>query len=89
MTALRKVEAAKSKNAPQDHLSNLPQLSSVMEDAWDTGTFWFTLALSSPLDEINEFMPFYWTRDVGKFLATKIQDKKRYDIALENAFEET
>ncbi|TPX20345.1 hypothetical protein DIZ76_016233 [Coccidioides immitis] len=28
--------------------SNMPRLSEVMEQAWTMGTFWYTLALSSP-----------------------------------------
>lgn len=67
------------------------RLSEVMEQAWATGTFWYSLALSSPTslftlfydhiqpllskhgsEEIGEIMPFYWGKDVGKFVATKL-----------------
>lgn len=85
----------------------VPRLSEVMEEAWARGTFWYTLALSSPTglfrifyehiqpllsehcsEEIGEIMPFYWVRDVGRFVARKVADKKKYDYDLQRAFEE-
>ncbi|PGH35133.1 hypothetical protein GX50_02055 [[Emmonsia] crescens] len=84
-----------------------PRLSDAMELAWTTGTFWYSLALSSPTglfrifyehiipllskhysEDIGEIMPFYWDRDVGKFVADKLSDKKKYDHELRLAFEE-
>ncbi|PLB53810.1 hypothetical protein P170DRAFT_451803 [Aspergillus steynii IBT 23096] len=95
-------EEAKLENT--EHKS--PLLSEVMEQTWATGTFWFSLALSSPSGlfrlfyehiqpllskheshEIGEIMPFYWGRNAGKFVAEKLQDKKRYDHELQEAFE--
>ncbi|KAJ5155238.1 hypothetical protein N7492_008041 [Penicillium capsulatum] len=76
-----------------------------LPEAWTIGTFWYSLALSSPTglfslfydhiqpllskngsEEIGEIMPFYWGRDVGKFVATKLADKKKYDRELQQAF---
>lgn len=81
------------------------RLSEAMEEAWASGTFWYSLALSSPTglfslfyehiqpllsknnsEEIGEIMPFYWGRDVGKFVARKLADKKKYDCELRQAF---
>lgn len=81
------------------------RLLDVMEQTWATGTFWYSLALSSPTglfrifyertqpllskhrsDEIGEIMPFYWGRNVGKFVATKLADKTKYDNDLRQAF---
>lgn len=31
-------------------------------------------------------MPFYWEKDVGKFVATKLADKRKYDKDLQLAF---
>lgn len=81
------------------------RLSDVMEQSWATGTFWYSLALSSPTglfslfyehiqplltkhcsDGFSEIMPFYWEKHVGKFVATKLADKKRYDSELRQAF---
>lgn len=81
------------------------RLSEVMEQAWAAGTFWYSLALSSPTglfslfydhiqpllskngsEEIGEVMPFYWGKDVGKFVANKLADKKNYDRELQQAF---
>ncbi|KAE8149392.1 hypothetical protein BDV25DRAFT_156391, partial [Aspergillus avenaceus] len=85
----------------------MPRLSEVMQDAWTKGTFWYTLALSSPTglfrlfyehiqplvagnysEEFSEVMPFYWERNVAKFVARKLSDKKRYDRELQMAFED-
>ena len=80
-------------------------LSEVMEQAWKTGTFWYSLALSSPTglfhlfyshiqpmlskhrsDEIGETVPFYWVKDLPRFVIGKLADKKRYDTELQQAF---
>lgn len=93
--------------ASPDTDRTMPRLSEVMEEAWARGTFWYTLALSSPTglfrifyeriqpllsehcsEEIGEVMPFYWVRDVGKFVARKVADKKKYDYDFQRAFEE-
>lgn len=37
-------------------------------------------------DNIGEIMPFYWEKDVGKFVATKLADKRKYDKDLQLAF---
>ncbi|KAJ5576424.1 hypothetical protein N7535_003350 [Penicillium sp. DV-2018c] len=37
-------------------------------------------------DEFAEVMPFYWGKDVGKFVARKVTDKKKYDYELRQAF---
>ncbi|GFG19491.1 hypothetical protein IFM5058_10143 [Aspergillus udagawae] len=92
-----------SKNAGETPL----RLSEVMEQAWASGTFWYSLALSSPSglfslfyeriqpllskkgsEDIGEIMPFYWGKDVGKFVASKLADKKKYDCELRQAFAE-
>ncbi|KAH8433004.1 uncharacterized protein LDX57_010639 [Aspergillus melleus] len=81
------------------------QTSEIMEQSWKTGTFWYSLALSSPTglfrlfyeriqpllsnhgsDDIGEIMPFYWDKNVGKFVATKLSDKRKYDQELQLAF---
>lgn len=93
-------------SAEEEKTDKVPlRLSKVMNEAWVTGTFWYSLALSSPSglfslfydhiqpllsehssEEIDEIMPFYWGRDVGKFVATKLADKRRYDSELRQAF---
>ncbi|KKK17786.1 hypothetical protein P175DRAFT_0528544 [Aspergillus ochraceoroseus IBT 24754] len=40
-------------------------------------------------EEIGEVMPFYWVKDVGKFVANKVSDKKKYDQDLQLAFEDS
>lgn len=96
----------KTSHIPSEIADKVPlRLSKVMNEAWVTGTFWYSLALSSPSglfslfydhiqpllsehssEEIDEIMPFYWGRDVGKFVATKLADKRRYDSELRQAF---
>ena len=89
----------------KDGGNTIIRLSEVMEEAWVTGTFWYSLALSSPTglfslfydhiqpllskfgsEEIGEIMPFYWGKDVGRFVAMKLADKKKYDRELREAF---
>ncbi|KAJ5712957.1 uncharacterized protein N7483_010138 [Penicillium malachiteum] len=81
------------------------RLSDIIEQNWTTGTFWYSLALSSPSglfrlfydhihpllskncsEEIGEVLPFYWVKDAGKFVATKLADRRRYDKELQLAF---
>lgn len=81
------------------------RLSEAMQQAWATGTFWYTLALSSPTGlfslfydhiqpllskhgsgKIGEIMPFYWGKEAGKFVASKLADKRKYDSELRQAF---
>lgn len=45
-TELMAVLAAEESKMPKDR--TMPRLSRVMEDAWSRGTFWYTLALTSP-----------------------------------------
>ncbi|KAJ6096077.1 hypothetical protein N7486_006823 [Penicillium sp. IBT 16267x] len=93
-------------NIPSNDFQGTPvRLSEVMEQAWATGTFWYSLALSSPSglfrlfyehiqpllskhcsDEIGEIMPFYWGKNVGKLVAEKLAEKKKYDTELLKAF---
>ncbi|EER28632.1 hypothetical protein D8B26_001096 [Coccidioides posadasii str. Silveira] len=106
MAALVEEERRISKCVTRED-SDLPLLSEVMEQAWTTGTFWYTLALSSPTGlfglfyrhiqpllaggksrEFGEVMPFYWEKDVGRFVAGKLADKKQYDTDLRLAFTE-
>lgn len=106
MSIMRGVETEKSSSVlSKDVGGKLLLLSEVMEQAWATGTFWYSLALSSPTglfrlfyehlqpllskhrsDEIGEIMPFYWVKDVGRFVVTKLADKTRYDSELQQAF---
>lgn len=106
LTIMSAEETEKSSNILSKDAGDAPiRLSEVMEQAWTTGTFWYSLALSSPTGlfslfyehiqpllskhcpgEIGEIMPFYWDKDVGKFVATKLADKKKYDRELQNAF---
>jgi hypothetical protein len=85
-----------------------PQLSSIMEENWRVGTFWYTLALASPTglftvfykqiqprfikncpehDTFQQIMPWYWAQDWVKVAASKLSDRKEYDIRLQQAFE--
>ncbi|QQK47979.1 Aminoglycoside phosphotransferase [Penicillium digitatum] len=106
LTIMKVEETEKSHNFHSKDAGETPlRLSEVMDQAWTTGTFWYSLALSSPTglfslfydhiqpllstkgsDEIGEIMPFYWGKDVGKFVATKLDDKKQYDRELRQAF---
>lgn len=96
---MRTKEAANlSKTSLKDAAGTPLRVSKIIEQAWMTGTFWYSLALSSPTglfrlfydhiqpllskhrsDDISEIMPFYWGKDVGKFVATKLADKRKYD----------
>ncbi|KAJ5215219.1 uncharacterized protein N7498_001626 [Penicillium cinerascens] len=109
MTIMKAEEAANfSEFLPKDAGSTPFRLSETMEQAWATGTFWYSLALSSPTglfrlfyehiqpllsehgsDDIGETMPFYWGNNVGKFVATKLADKRKYDKELLLAFSES
>ncbi|QKX62018.1 uncharacterized protein TRUGW13939_09174 [Talaromyces rugulosus] len=109
LTVMSAEETQKSSNILSNGGEEVPiRLSEVMEQAWTTGTFWYSLALSSPTglfslfyehiqpllskhcpEDIGEIMPFYWAKDAGKFVATKLADKKKYDIELQNAFAES
>jgi hypothetical protein len=40
-------------------------------------------------DEVGEVLPFYWERDVGKFVVAKLADKTNYDTELHKAFATT
>ncbi|KLJ09419.1 hypothetical protein EMPG_15154 [Blastomyces silverae] len=107
MAALKTEETKRSSSIIlADVGKSMPGLPATMEQVWTSGTFWYTLALSSPTglfsifynhilpllsdhlsEEIGEVMPFFWVKDVGKFVANKISDKKRYDHDLRMAFE--
>ena len=109
LTIMNAEGTEKSRSIPSKDVEETPvRLSEVMEEAWATGTFWYSLALSSPTglfrlfyehiqpllskhgpEEIGEIMPFYWGKDVGKFLTTKLADKKKYDAELRQAFAES
>ncbi|KAJ5963372.1 uncharacterized protein N7479_003248 [Penicillium vulpinum] len=106
MSVLKDEEKKTSSSILPTEVGRTPLLlSEVMEQAWKTGTFWYSLALSSPTglfhlfyshiqplmstDYSNEFrqtMPFYWRKDVAKFVLGKLVDKKKYDIELQQAF---
>lgn len=106
MSAMCGYETGQSSSiVPKDDGRMSLRLSEVMEQAWESGTFWYSLALSSPTglfrlfydhiqpllsehrsDEIGETMPFYWEKDVAKFVVTKLSDKMRYDRELRQAF---
>jgi hypothetical protein len=107
MTIMRAEETRNFSKCPRNDAKISLSLSDIMEQAWRTGTFWYSLALSSPTglftlfyeriqpllskhgsSEIGEIMPFYWGKDVGKFVATKLADKKKYDSELQLAFTE-
>lgn len=93
----------------QDCVANkkaIPKLSDVMNRSWNTGTFWYTLALSSPtglhnlfydrikpiffkhsVDDFISIMLFYWAKDGPLLAYRKVSDKEKYDIQLQQAFE--
>ncbi|KAJ9283792.1 hypothetical protein DTO021C3_8619 [Paecilomyces variotii] len=85
-----------------------PQLSSIMNESWRVGTFWYSLALASPTglfavffkqiqprfvkhcsdhDSFQQIMPWYWAQDWVRTAASKLSDRKEYDIRLQQAFE--
>ncbi|KAJ9248068.1 hypothetical protein C8Q69DRAFT_186948 [Paecilomyces variotii] len=85
-----------------------PQLSSIMNESWRVGTFWYSLALASPTglfavffkqiqprfvkhcsdhDGFQQIMPWYWAQDWVRTAASKLSDRKEYDIRLQQAFE--
>ncbi|RAH72998.1 uncharacterized protein BO66DRAFT_418475 [Aspergillus aculeatinus CBS 121060] len=81
------VTAGHSNNSP-------PLLSEIMQKSWATGTFWYTLALSSPSGFLIIFKqhvrPLFCKdqdRDIGRIAAKKLSDKKEYDRHLQQAFE--
>lgn len=106
LTIMNAEETEKSRSFLLKDAGKTPlRLSEVMEEAWASGTFWYSLALSSPTglfslfyghiqpllskndsEEIGEIMPFYWGKDVGKFVARKLANKKKYDRELRQAF---
>jgi hypothetical protein len=105
MTIMRAEETQNFSKGLRNNAKISLRLSDIIEQAWTTGTFWYSLALSSPTrlfrlfyeriqpllskhgsSEIGEIMPFYWGKDVGKFVATKLADKKKYDSELQLAF---
>lgn len=89
MTALEVEETA---------LPSPPFLYPAMQQGWDNGTFWFSLALHSPT-AFSKFskadsgdpdfwvvMAPYWKFNALKFIDQKVNDKKQYDIALQEEF---
>ncbi|EEH32993.2 hypothetical protein PAAG_04046 [Paracoccidioides lutzii Pb01] len=87
--------------------NTMPQLSKVMSRSWNTGTFWYTLALSSPPglhnffydrikpiffkhsdDDFISIMLFYWAKDGPLLAYRKVSDKEKYDIHLQQEFED-
>ncbi|PYH81522.1 hypothetical protein BO82DRAFT_374721 [Aspergillus uvarum CBS 121591] len=61
-----------------------PLLSEIMQKAWATGTFWYTLALFSPSGLFMIFKQhvrplFAKIRDIGRIAAEKLFDRKQYD----------
>ncbi|KAL1981215.1 hypothetical protein VTN96DRAFT_2967 [Rasamsonia emersonii] len=66
------------------------KLSSLIKQAWKMGTFWCSLALSSPTDHgaFHQIMPWYWAKDVVGILARKLSDRKEYDERLRKAFDD-
>lgn len=82
-------------------------ISSVMRRTWDTGAFWYILALQSPsgLSALfyKQIQPQfakadpgdiqfcltnyrYWTHNAPEFLKAKVEEKKRYNEALQRKF---
>lgn len=82
-------------------------LHSALQESWDKGTFWCSLALNSPTALFKIFYDYiqprfsradngdtkfwvvttpYWSFNAFDFIKQKVNDKKQYDIALEEAF---
>lgn len=107
LMAVMEIEEADISHGSSSSDADAPiRLSEVMEQTWVAGTFWYSLALSSPTglfglfykhiqtflsengsEDIGEVMPFYWGKDVGRFVASKLADKRDYDRELQQAFE--
>ncbi|KZF22308.1 hypothetical protein L228DRAFT_239293 [Xylona heveae TC161] len=69
MTILSDEEEKKSSATPSNNL--LPRLSNVMNRNWESGTFWYTLALSSPSGVFTIFRehirPLFCTDNIEEF----------------------
>ncbi|KAI1946120.1 hypothetical protein LOZ53_003180 [Ophidiomyces ophidiicola] len=85
-------------------------LSTALSSCWETGAFWYSLALHNPtalfsvfyeriqpkfLDKNNDhdafqnIVPWYWATDFVDIALEKVEDKKNYDIQLQQAFEDS
>ncbi|KAI1959267.1 hypothetical protein LOZ58_004538 [Ophidiomyces ophidiicola] len=94
---------------PEKAPSSSLLLSTDLSSCWDTGAFWYSLALHNPtalfsvfyeriqpkfLDKNNDhdafqnIVPWYWAADFVDIALEKVEDKKNYDIQLQQAFED-
>ncbi|KAJ5239573.1 hypothetical protein N7468_004192 [Penicillium chermesinum] len=87
--------------------TSLPLLYPILQEGWEKGTFWCSLALNSPTALFKIFYDYiqprfskaqngdstfwiitmpYWTFNTLEFLEQKVEDKKKYDLSLREAF---